>query len=426
MRHGKEAESEVMMLRTRKAVALSNNCAQALAEITHCLDGAEASLLSLRSEKIAVSNLKIEIDENVKSVPKNVLSIAAKSKQEADGLVQDSLNALRDLRVETNVFHLEKRKLGYVRQDVVSPLISAEQQIASDMRASLETARALSSKMIRQMKESSHQIKVFAEDIEQAYEAGDFNKVKDLYEGACNLNDNNKKIYKAIVVSLAVERACYMLLAKTEIFEAVHRCLKNEITVEEAQKIIAAQEAKIKNVEEVVTNLDLLHTLGVQLYGQEFSSLLSELKCVKSDIEAYRQSLCLSETKAQSVSLAEETPQQPSEQDTNPFAGGKEWYELAAEEVVNAKMIQAPSGNPFADMPAEKGKKWYEAAMDRQFWARKNASTLFQKPAGEEAPSNPNFVRRFVSGAVSAIGAFIVDASTWITALFEGGGAGFL
>ena len=318
-RQDKEDEAKAMQFRVMRAIKASDECAGVLAAAKQNLEAAEISLSSLKSEKIAICKLRKDIDiisSNAASNTASYMSSVTEKKKEVDEIKQDSMRAAEHLHVETRAADLQKRKLNYVdaqEANLVSPLVPAEQQIAVEMRKKSNKAVVLSSSMLQKMKDSSAQLKGFAETVERAYLEGNFTAVKQLYESACIADKDNKKQYKLIMAAIAMEQACYMLLAKAQIFEIVHKQLRGELALDEAKKAISEQEKKIENIADIVAALSMLKKEaqnasfkamlndeepallvkvdGARLYGPEFSGLLSDLQNLQADVLAYKNAL---------------------------------------------------------------------------------------------------------------------------------------
>ncbi len=318
-RHGDEGnESKIIHGMLNAATAISNTCSESLENVSETLDVAEVTLKSLHAEKLNLSQHKKAISKAV-AIVENSVRKTDEMKQAVDENAAYSMKVARDLHVEAKAAYLEKRKLNYFAQNkeqednLVSPLVSAEQEIAAQMRSKLEGAVALSREMLKKMKGSSEQLKNFADSVEDVYRKGEFEKIQETYAAACSVNKKNKKQYKLIMAAIAIEKASTMLLTKAEIFELVHKQLRGELSLENAKKAISEQESKIKGLTAVVAELLqlkeearnvsfnallndeeptlLIKIEGVRLYGPEFSELLSDLQHLESDIAFYQESL---------------------------------------------------------------------------------------------------------------------------------------
>lgn len=372
------------------------------------LDSAEIAMRTLQDDRLKIKELREEISLSLQNI--EVLTIDSETMAaEIEKIAQESLKECESLIGGKDTSYVHKRKLNFKKDaaehdgTLVSASVSAEQKIVEEMRAVLEKTLNISRKEVEKI--SDVEIKSFADKLEKAYKKGDYDTIVRLHEKVSQTGGDIDRYYRTIMVALAMEQACYMLLAKAEIFEAVHRYLKNEITAEEMQKIIVTQEGKIERADDVVNNLSSFTVEGIELYDQEFLSLLSDLKCIQADVDAYKKTV------------------------NNPFADKKEWYELAAEEVM-ARQVSFPispisADNPFENMSEEEVKKWNGIAVERQkVWADKNPSTLFQNMSGKKSDGEER--KGLFTTMKMAAGAFLANAATWISTLFESGGGGIL
>lgn len=185
------------------------------------------------------------------------------------------------------------------------------EQFAQEAIEGTKRAVDLSRALLQEIEASSDTLTHLHQDIQEAVDAGNFPQVKRIHENAVDSKKCNEQQYNVMLAAILMEKAHSMLHAKAKIARIVRTYqegAQNEEKRKGALAAIAAQEAKIKNMGYIATELQKLNdeainvTLsqlmkndvpallvenddGQRLYGKEFDLLLVNLQELALDIE---------------------------------------------------------------------------------------------------------------------------------------------